>query len=721
MKRTILAGVLLLAVLGRAGLLPAGQAGSNAKTSEPKKAVPLPAAVRPTTLTKRLALIPVDSIVYRAMVASFLENPRQVQRAMDSLTSYDRVMEAQGRDPSGCADNLSWLWAESLATPQARLAGYSKVLESQPDPLVKASIRTAQAQTCEARIRATHHQDTWNRWADLMTALGYNIGRLLNGQMVGSARFLVELVWSPTQFTKVTERERKMWWLMDTALRLDPKGPQAEQLRARMDKMEARFRKDAIRRCMEVAHFYADKAWWDEAYYYVSAAEKAGYRGQKKFRLKVRRAVADRRRWTERSLSVADTERMLRTPEQVQAYAAVLAALTSGNREQLRKATTAAGAALSGTPLADETQDAWSVVFEWAGDRRSGLDYQRDLALRYPESQTGQAALARLDDPHYNPRSRYDTELSRFHRRQARYILTGDRTAKQNVELISDLAAPSVPQLGAAGAFFVTDIFLRSIIGSFGNPVSPEDVLEAGEQMLADPRNGLTPAEQADAQVAVGVLYQKLRRYEEAAAAYRKARILSPELDKQLAEKAADEELRRVLQIEGVNNQVLLLERLIKTYPKTEVAVRARDQLNRLRTESKVDFEIPYDWLAEDPAYWMKAGIGVPYDLMDGSKGNGELGQRGLVFWRDGASSATYVRLDGKKGYVNLTPKRRETLHAAAETWVDQKSTLEEAEIALAKRRLPFEIRGSAGTQGLIVFPTLRQAPMPEDEKQMFR
>ena len=655
------------------------------------------------------------------MVASFQEQPREVQRSMDSLASHDNALGAKGRDASGCSDNLTWLWAESLATPQARLAGYGKVLESRSDPLVKASIGTALAQMYDARIRATHRQDTWNRWADLMSALGYNIGRLLNGQMVGSARFLVELVWSPSQFTKVTERERKMWWLMDTALRLDPKGPQAENLRARMDKMEARFRNDAIRRCMEVAQFYADKGWWDEAYYYVSAAEKAGYRGQKKFRLKVRRAVADGRRWTERSLSVADTERMVRTPEQVKAYATVLAALTSGNREQLWKTTTAARGALSGTPLADEVQDVWSIVFEWAGDRRSALNWQRDLALRYPESQTGQAALARLDDPQYNPRSRYDNELTRFHRRQARYILTGDRTAKQNVELISDLAAPSVPQLGAAGAFFVTDILLRSVIGSFGNPVSPEDVLEAGEQMLADPRNGLTPGEQADAQVAVGVLYQKLRRYEDAAAAYRKARILSPELDKQLAEKAADEELRRIRQIEGVNNQVLLLERLMKNYPKTEVAVQAREELNRLRTESKVDFEISYDWLAEDPAYWMKAGIGIPYDLMDGLKGNGELGQRGLVFWRDGASSATYVRLDGKKGYVNLTPKRRERLHAAAETWVDQKSALEEAEFALAKRRLPFELRGSAGTAGLIVFPTLRQAPMPEEEKQMFR
>jgi hypothetical protein len=36
-------------------------------------------------------------------------------------------------------------------------------------------------------------------------------------------------------------------------------------------------------------------------------------------------------------------------------------------------------------------------------------------------------------------------------------------------------------------------------------------------------------------------------------------------------------------------------------------------------------------------------------------------------------------------------------------------------------RRRPFEVRGSLGSQGLIVFPTLRHTPMTDEEKQLFR
>jgi len=664
---------------------------------------------------------PVEAVVYRALTASFLENPRQVQRCLDALTSYDLMLESQGRSRCGLSDNLAWLWAESLATPEARAAGYRKQLEQPTDPLVETNLQTGLNQTLTVRIHDTHRQDVWSRWADLMTAVGHNLGRLANGQLVGSARFLVELIFSPSQFRKVTEHERKEWWLMDGYLRLHPKGEEAERLRERMAKLEARFRNDAILKCMEVARFYADRGWWHEAYFYVRAAEEAGYRGKGKFRRQVRETVGNEKRWTERSLTVADTERFVRTPEQVRAYGDLLNALALGDRERLRRCTGAAGPVLAGTPLADDAEDAWSVMIEWTGDRRNALEVQRHLALRYPEAQAGRAALARLNDPQYNPRVRLDEEMSRYRRRQTHYILTGERTVRQNVELLSQVATPSVPQLGAAGAFFFTDILLRSVLASFGNPVSPEDVLAAGEQLLADPRNGLTPDEEADIRVALGVLYQKLRRYEDAAAAYRAARILSPELDKQLAERSGDEQFRRVMEMEDVNRQILLLERLVATYPKTEAAGRAREHLARLRTESKVDFEIPHDWLAEDPIHWMKLGVRIPYELMDGARGNGELDDRGLVFWRDVPTSATYVCVDGRRGYTNLTPQRRAILRAAAETWVDEKAALEEGEIARASRRLPFEVRGSVGAQGLIVFPTLRQAPLADEDKQLFR
>jgi tetratricopeptide (TPR) repeat protein len=675
----------------------------------------------PAATTNTATGFPVETIVYHALTASFLENPRLIQRNLDALTSYDLTLESRGYAACGLTDNLAWLWAESLATPETRTAGYRKVLERPTDLLVNTNVRAALSQTPTARIRDAHRQDVWDRWADLINAAGHNLGRLVNGQMIGSAKFLVELVYSPTQFTKVTERERKEWWLIDTCLRFDPKGPETEHLRERMAELETKFRKDAIRKCMDVARFYADRGWWDEAYFYVRAAEEAGYRGKSKFRRQVRAMVANQKRWTEQSLAVADTERFVRTPDQVGAYGDLLKTLTLGNRDQLRQSAGAAGRALTGTPLADETQDAWSIVFEWAGDRRTALNVQRDLALRYPEEQAGRAALARLDDPQYNPRARYDQEKSQFRGRQSHYVFTGERTTRQNIELISQLATPSAPQLGMAGAFFVTDVLLRSILVSFGNPVSSEDVLAAGEQLLADPRNGLTPDEEADVRVSLGVLYQKLRRYEDAAAAYRAARILSPELDKNLAERAADEQFRRILEMENVNRQVLLLERLISTYPKTDAAGRARDQLARLRTETKVDFEIPHDWLAEDPIHWMKLGVRIPYELMDGVRGNGEVDDRGLVFWRDVPSSATYVCVDGKKGYVNLTPRRRAILQAAAAAWVDEKAALEEGEITLATRRVPFEVRGSLGAEGLIVFPTIHHAPLTDQDKQLFR
>lgn len=664
---------------------------------------------------------PVETIVYRAVAASLKGDSKTVHDSVDKLEALDRALEAQGREPTGCTDNMAWLWAESLGTPNDRLTGYEMALDRRPDELVKTNLETALNQALPEQIRATRHQDTWNRWADLFNALGFNIGRLLNGQVVGSAQFLIELVYSPSQFTKITERERKEWWLLDTMLRLNPKSPLAPDLRAQMARLEARFRKDSARRCMEVAHFYADKGWWREAYFYVRAADEAGFGGQRGFRRDVMANVANETRWITRSLQVADTENLLRRPEQRQAYGALLQSLALGNREKLRQSILSGCRALDGTALADDAEETWSVLFEWMGDRRQALEREREVALRHPDTLTGQVALARLEDPQYNPRAEYDREKAKFRGRQTTFLLTGERSTKQNLMLVSQMASPSPPRMGTAGAFFVTDMLVRSILMSFGNPISPEDVLASGEHLLEDPRNGLTPEEQASVRVDLGVRYQRLRRYDDATAAYRKARILTAELHQDLDEKAAEEQYRKILDVEGVNNQILLLDKLIKTYPKTQKGGEARDQLKRLQTASKIDFEISYDWLAEDPAHWMKLGVRIPYDLMDGSKGNGELDEHGLVFWLDRPTPATYVCQDGKKGQVNLTPQRRAILKAAAEQWVDRKATLEEGEITMTKSRMPFEVRGSVGGQGLIVFPTLRQAPLSDDEKRMFR
>jgi len=680
----------------------------------------LSASVRAAT-GEATTTFPVEAVVHRALTASFLENPRQIQRCLDALTSYDLVLESQGQARCGLSDNMAWLLAESLATPETRPAAYPLALERSADPLVEASLRAGLSQALPQRIRDTRRQDRWNRWADLMTVTGHNLARFANGQLIGTARFLVELIYSPGQFRKVTERERKEWWLIDTQLRLHPAGKEVERLSARMATLEARFRRDAIRKCLQLAHFYADRSWWHEAHFYVRAAEQADYRGQKRFRRQVRDAVASEKRWTAHSLTVVDTEQFLRTPEQVGAYVDLLKALALGNPERVRRNIEAASRVLADTPLADEVEDVHSVLFEWAGNRRKALEAQYYLALRFPEEGAGRFALVRLSDQRYNPRVRFDQELSRYRRRQAHYVFTGERTTRQNVELLSEIAAPPVPQVGALGVLLVTDALLRSLFVSFGNPVSPEDVLAAGEQLLADPRHGLTPDEETDVRITVGRLYQKLRRYDEAVKAYRSAHVLSPRLDKRLAERAADEQLRRILEMEDVRGKVLLFERLAATYPKTDAATRAREHLERLRIEARVDFEISYEWLAEDPVHWMKLGVHIPYEFMDGARGNGELNERGLVFWRDFPTSATYVCLDGKKGHVNLTPQRRAILRAAAEMWVDEKAALEESEIAQAGRRVPFEVRGSVGAEGLIVFPTLRQAPLAEEDKEMFR
>lgn len=684
---------------------------------------PLSAAM--TSATARLS---VETVVYHAIAASFLENPRLIQRYADELSSYDLVLQAERGMPSGCADNLAWLWTESLATPAARLAGYRAVLPgrwhgpSACDSLVETSLHTAMSETLTARIRDTRSQDRWDRWADILNATGHNLGRMANGQLAAGAKLLIDLTFSRRQFTKVTERERKQWWLIDTYLRREPDGPEAERLRQRMDRLESKFRKDAVRKCMQVAHYYADRGWWHEAYFYVRAAEQAGYGRERKFRRKVRRAVANEKRWTERSLAVADTERFLATADQVRAYGALLETLSSGDSEALRNAITTASPALADTPMADETEEVRSVLFDWAGDRRRAMDVQRDLALRYPETQTGRAALARLDDPQYNPRARFDRELAEFRRRQRRYVFFGERKPRQQLEMISRLATPPMPQLGAASAFFVTDMLVRSVLVSFGNPVSPDDVLATGEQLLANPHGLLTPEEQADVRVALGVLYQKLRRYDQAAAAYREARILSPALDSRLAERAADERLRRILQLGDANHQVLLLEQIVSTYPKTKAAARARHHLERFRTESKVDFEIPYDWLAQDPIHWIRLGARIPNELIDGTRSNGEMNERGLVFWLDFPSSATYVCVDRRtSGYVNLTPRRRAILRAAAEMWADERIALEAGQVALAGRKLPFAIRGSLGAEGLIAFPTLQHIPLSEEDKRLFR
>lgn len=671
--------------------------------------------------TTGTADFPVDSLVYRSILASFLEQPRELQRYADLLTSYDLSLQARGATPTGCSDNARWLWAESLPTEELREAGYVRALAGPTDEVVSIGLEAALAGQIDEQIESTHRQDRWNRWADIFNSSMRNLGRLANGQLRGGVKFITDLIFSGRQFTKATDRDRKEYWLIGRILEENPDSQDAARLRKRKAALEERLRRDEIRRSMQAAKLYAHQGWWEEAYANVLVAENAGYTGKKKFRDEVRKAVADRRRWIEESLAVADTERYIQTREQALAYRALLAALVGGDREQLGDAGARAGKALSGTPLADEAEDAMSVLFEWSGDRRQALNVQRDLALRYPDTQTGMAARARLDDPQYNPRAQYDREMAEYKAEKRDFVLFGQRDLKQNVDLLSEFAAPSVPDLGVAGAFLVTDVAVRSVTSSFGGPVTPADVIAAGERLLADPGNLLTPEEESEIRVELGVLYEKIRRFDEAKRVYRDARVLSPELDTQLAERAADDQYRRIMELEDPERQVLLFERLISNYPDTKAARRAGENLDRFRKESKIEFVIPRHWLEEDPVHWTRLGARVPYELIDGSDYNRELNENGLVFWRDAPGSATFVCSNGRtKGYINLTPTTRAALRAAAETWADEKISLDAGELAIASRRLPFAMHGSLGRSGLLVYPSLVHAPLSEADRRRF-
>ena len=665
--------------------------------------------------------VSLDTIVRESIVASYLENPRPIEQRVQALRAFDRRRQAAGAPGTGCTDNLAWLWAESLPTPEARAAGHGRIRGGVTDPGVATDLQAAQAGQLAAQVAATRKQDRWGRWGAVVTAIGENLSRLSNGQLYAVPKLFGALVFAPAEFRKVTERERKEWWLMDTYLRQRPAGAHAAAYGRRKLEIEQRLREDAMRRCMEMARFYAGRAMWQEAQFYTRAAEEAGYRGDAAFRRRVRDRVGDTRRWQERALTVADTERFLQA-QQAEAYAKVLGALARGDASALRREGLAAAPVLAGTPLADDLEDAMTLLFEWTGDRRQALEAHRVLALRHPQTQSGRAARARLDDPHYNPRARFDGELDEFHRLQRRYVFLGQRNPRRNVEFLTQLAITAVPVMTYTAGFFVTDILVRSIVVSFSNPIAPAEVIGAGKDLLDNPHNLLTPDEERDIRLTLGNLYQKMRRYDEAADTFRQARALSPALRQRLASRSADEQYRRILELPDANRQILLLERFVETSSGTAVAEKARVQLERLRTQSRVEFEIRYDWLREDPAHWRALGARVPPVLLDGGKTNGELNEHGVVFWRDVPSSATFLCTDERrKGYLNVTPRERAALRAAAQMWVDERMAREQAERALASRRVPFEVRGSAGSEGLLVYPTLRQAPLSEDDKRRFR
>ena len=664
---------------------------------------------------------PMTRVVHEAVVASYLEEPREIERHVDTLTSYDLQLRSHGVPPSGCADDMAWLWAVSLPTPELRAQGYEHVAARPLDESVSIAIRAALGQQLTEQIEATRKQDRWNRWADVFNSATRNLGRLASGQIRGGVKFVVDLAFAGREFKRATDRTRKEWWLIEQYLRRFPDGPEAHPLRARQAALEATLDEYEIERLMQAAEFYADREWWDVALDYIRMAEKEGYSDRDRFRSQVKTAVGREMRRRERSLAVADTERFLQHDEQKKAYADLLAALGAGDWRDLRREGARAGKALVGTPLEDEAEDAMSVLFEWTGDRRQALAVQQDLALRFPETQTGLAARARLEDPEYNPRAGYELAVDEFRARQWRYVLTGDRTTRQNVDLATEFATPSVIELGWVGAFFVTDVAIRSVLVSFNRAVPPDELLEAGEELLADPRNLLTPEEESAIRVEMGILYEKLRRYDEATEVYREARILSPELDTRLTERAADELYRRILQREEPAHQVLLLERLIATHSDTDAAERARLQLERVRTESKIDFVIPHDWLEQDPQHWIRLGAAIPPALIDGSRLNGELNENGLVFWREATGAATYVSQDGRTtGSVPLTPETHADLRAAAEQWVDVNYAMDAGERSVFSQRLPFQLHGSVGGAGLLVYPTLKRAPLSDTEERRF-
>jgi len=562
----------------------------------------------------------------------------------------------------------------------------------QEDPLLQAQ-----------RVR---RQKSWNHLVAPVNYLSRSAFSLVQGNMQVLVMWAVDGLNRLRQGQSRNEWDRKMAALYAQHLEQEPNSGESDDVRQRLERLADRDRVLEGRELLALSDLHRRAGDPRQALYYAQQARATGASA----------AGAELKASQDLSREYRDRDKAFTVlPEPGGASDAqrrMLELLAWGSPEDLDEA--------SHSLPRPEALTLQSVAAQMREETAQARRLRDQLAGSEPAHPLGRQA------EHVNRGSETDSfsalQKARAEASQERwaYILHGSSPARD--ELAVAQAGGGIRHRGAVektlSALFFPDAIVRGLRVALGAGPTNEPVRDAAARYVAAEPDG---AKTDDLERWLARQAEKRRDYDMVEAQLDRAGTVDPKARRELNEKKARDLFARIQQVEDPRQRQRLFEQARPELAGTRWEKRAIEESTRLQKQLQV--ELDRAALLAMPS--LTQTLNWPREWFDGDRGNGELAEQGVVFIPpDFHEAIAHVRTpDGsiERRRQTLNGEQYNRVQAILRTHLAGQSRLDAADALLARKRLPLDIQGGLGSEGLSVYPSLQPYRMNEAEAPLYR
>jgi tetratricopeptide (TPR) repeat protein len=662
----------------------------------------------------------VEQHVARAIAFSYLRNAEDLEKEYLYFKGIDGFLEERGQKTTGLSDNLLDLTLSSIEDRDAYLEAQHNLLGHSADADLRDRVTfrlTDEVASADSLILT----DRYNRFAFIFNTFVRPLSLLALGYFPAMIDAGVATLLNAGKLTDLSVEEKKALVLYKQFLDRYPDSDKAEILRRRVTKLDRKRIEKSYETELLLAHErMADGEFWQAQQHFKNALayrpdDPAATEGLKQ----ARSLELDRSALRRKSLEPVTIRQETADNDEERAYRNILYATAIGSPENMIYGAECFLDRYPQSTYAPYAQYCIAVAHDMKGAHGAAREMMREIAKKYRGSHAARHAEAYLEDPDYNPWRAFQNARMERGKRTTKFVILGDEFVKSNVIVSTGrLITQGLQAVQTIGTFNVVALLIRGVNTMLKNPVSDQEVIDAGLSYLRRSPDG---PESSDVHYLLAGAYTKRQNLSKALYHYAASGRVSEKGLAKLRENAAKQYLDFAEATDSREEKIRCYETILDEYPKTKAAVKALEGIAVLERTGKPLFELDKKTLGENPVVFKLTALTITPQLLDGDPDNGELADRGLYSTQRGKITIVYAGREGEnERTVDIDYPTYKGLMAFAEE-VAYRKRVSDRDGKQVAAKFPMELRGTVGNAGVYVYPRLKVREYQEKDLYLYK
>lgn len=638
--RTIIA----FAVLFLLAVLPAWGAEPDPGQSPQERGLqlmdlsPIPEDYHPVQKPKESLQYFPDSIeqnVAQAIIAGYTGQDWAIDQYYRFLLRRDLELMRSGKSPTGLADDMLQFRNSHIADPQSYREAQKRALEQEGLSEELRKVITYRMKNAElARAERLLYEAQLGKVGMVINGFlrSLDLVGLTMGSVVGSTvDAAVHTFLNLEEIRKMSVKEKKALAEYKAYLSKNPNAPDADKVRAEVERLEAKRRHWEFEEAMAEAAQYLKKHDYDEAQAAYSRAlelqpgsEEAlsGLKEADELRAAYEEAM-------DRSLSVAlkKGKREDRVEEAI--YRWLLTAVAIGDHDAVKRRANEFVNRFPESPLRDEALYAMASSLAASGDSEGAKRVLEDVAHDYRKENMGRRAKFVLSSKEFDRLGDFYKAKREHTTEQVKYALLGKDFTRQNVDMgVSQFFVEGIKSVETLGMVNLLGAGIRTVELASHDPIPNEPIIEEG---LKFSRNHPDAPKVKEVYYQIAKAYEREGRYIDALTYYSLSGRASEKKVAALRQKAARSLLAQATMASDPGTQARLYLAIIEHLPETKAVGKAKERLVALAKQHQERFRLSREYLLQHPELVGPSGLNLDTRLFDGDLSNREIHDKGIV------------------------------------------------------------------------------------------